>query len=110
VDEDRTDLEDAAIAGFWAWWADAGRALATDDASPGGFSSGALPVVQGLDEALATGVRVGVFTGGAAARTIVLMYDADPDGRALGERWLSGAPAADAEVDFAVFPPAVVDR
>jgi hypothetical protein len=101
----RAEIEDAAIAAFWSWWAESGRALATDDARPGAFSAASLPALGDLDHAFSTGVTCGVFTGGAAERTIVLAYDADPDSRGLGERWLAAAPAADGELDFVVYPP-----
>lgn len=103
--EQHVELEDAAIRGFWTWWAQAGRALATDDARPDAFSSEVVPALQDLDRAFSTDVIVGVFTGGAAERTIVLAYDADPEGRALGERWLAAAPAADDQIDFRVLSP-----
>jgi hypothetical protein len=64
-----------------------------------------VPALEDLDQAFSTGVIIGVATGGTAERTIALSYDADPERRALGERWLAAAPAADAQVDFMVFPP-----
>jgi len=108
VHEDRAAREDAAIIRFWTWWAHAGRALAGDAAHPDAFSSEVLPVLEDLDQAFSTNVIVGVFTGGAAERTTVLSYDADPERRGLGERWLAAAPPADAQVDFRVFPPSAV--
>ncbi len=97
-----------AIAAFWAWWRDEGRALATSVAS--GVANGATGTASADELAAAMGAAVDAIEPGLAWET-----SAGPDGRhlltvtaagvpelrAVARRWRVAAPSADEEWAYA---------
>src|SRR4051812_48683983 len=95
------DRQRAAIDGFWAWWADEGRSLASGSVS-GDVSSATLvaaitPRVHAIDDGLAWERS----PGSSSRHRLTVTAAGDPDLRAPARRWRASAPPADDEWAFA---------
>jgi hypothetical protein len=93
---------DAAIADFWRWWADTGRAAADAALASGDVQAFVDPLsarVHAVSEELAWELGSGEALGSRHVLTVTAEGNADV--RALARRWLRAAPAPDATWAFA---------
>jgi hypothetical protein len=90
-----------AIAGFWAWWAVEGRAVAT------GSTTGMIPTdraaaaISGAVHAVHPDLEWETSAGSTSRHRLTVTAAGTPELRAVARRWLVSAPPADAEWAYA---------
>jgi hypothetical protein len=90
----------ASIEGFWAWWAEEGRALA-DATIAGGANDALVAGVSSRVSAIHPGLAWELSPGSTASHCLVVSPEGNAELRAAARRWLMAAPAADATWEFA---------
>lgn len=105
------DAENAAIAAFWQWWAQEGKARATavyDRAEDTSEEPGRLGEAIGEHLDL-LGLAYEVSPGAGARHLLVFTPDGDPSLDDIADRWLAHAPAADEAFEYDNRRPAIAD-
>ena len=97
--------EEARIASFWSWWAEARDGVAEGIAN-GGVDDETVAVISRQVDAVAPGLAWELMAGGRAQHALVVSPEGDPELRALAHRLWLAAPEPDPTFEYHASRPA----